>query len=255
MTGDAKKLVQQQFSQNAEAYVTSVTHGRGASLQRIVELTEPKGSEAALDVATAVGHTALALAPRVRRVVGLDLTPAMMVPARRLAAERDIANVEWTIGDVENLPLAGEAFEIVVCRIALHHWPDAAQGIREMARVAKPGGRVVLVDNIVPPDPKLADFVNYYERVRDPSHNRCYPLDELNAIFAHAGLRVTWTETADKPTGFDDWIKRMKTPADNVEELHRLMHTPEAAATIRPEGIGGVLHFHLTEALILARRQ
>ena len=251
----SKKLVQQQFSQNAEAYVTSVTHGRGASLTRIVELTKPDGSEIALDVATAVGHTALALAPHVRRVVGLDLTPAMMVPARRLAADRNIANVEWTIGDVESLPLCDGSFDIVVCRIALHHWPDAARGIREMARVARTGAHVVLVDNIVPSDRALDEFVNHYESVRDPSHNRCYPLDELTAMFERAGLQVTWSETVDKPTAFEDWIKRMATPADKVDELHRLMQTPEAAATIRPEGVEGVLYFHLTEALISARRE
>ena len=252
MSEDAKRLVQEQFSQNAEAYVTSVTHGRGASLQRIVELTQPHHDELALDVATAVGHTALALAPRVDRVIGLDLTPAMMVPARRLAAERNIANVEWTIGDVEDLPLSDESFDIVVCRIALHHWPDAPRGIREMARVAKPHGRVVLVDNVVPPDATLAQFVNHYERVRDPSHHWCYPLDELTAMVGAAGLRVTLTETLDKPTAFDDWVKRMNTPAEQMEELHRLMHSPEAAATIRPEGINGVLYFHLTEAIVSA---
>ncbi len=251
---DSKKLVQQQFSQNAEAYVTSVTHGRGASLGRIVELTQPRGDEIALDVATAVGHTALALAPHVRKVVGLDLTPGMMPVARRLAAERNVSNVEWTIGDVESLPLATESFEVVVCRIALHHWPQAAQGIREMARVAKRGGQVVLVDNVVPPDPQLAEFVNRYERVRDPSHHWCYPLDELTAMFDDAGLRVTFEETLDKPTAFDDWVKRMNTPPDQIAELHRMMQSPEAAATIRPEGIGGVLHFHLTEVIVAAQK-
>ena len=159
---------------------------------------------------------------------------------------------EWTIGDVENLPLSRESFDIVVCRIALHHWPDAPQGIREMARVAKPHARVVLVDNVVPPDPTLAQFVNLYERVRDASHHSCYPLDELTAMFADAGLHVSLTETLDKPTAFDDWVKRMNTPAQYLEELHRLMHSPEAAATIRPEGINGVLYFHLTEAIISA---
>src|SRR5262249_11527922 len=159
-----------------------------------------------LDVATAVGHTAMALAPHVRKVIGLDLTAATLTPARRLAHERNITNAEWMVGDVEALSLASESFEIVVCRIALHHWPNAPQGIREMARVARQGGRVLLVDNVVPPNKHLAEFVNHYERVRDPSHHWCYALDELTAMFERAGLRVQSTETLDKPTAFDEWI-------------------------------------------------
>jgi ubiquinone/menaquinone biosynthesis C-methylase UbiE len=121
MTAELKKLVQQQFSRNAEAYATSVTHGRGPSLGRIVELTRPQRGDRALDVATAAGHTAMALAPHVRRVLGLDLTLAMFVPAQRLAAERGLTNIDWLAGDVEHMPVASESFEIVVCRISLHH--------------------------------------------------------------------------------------------------------------------------------------
>jgi ubiquinone/menaquinone biosynthesis C-methylase UbiE len=252
MTDELKKLVQQQFSRNAEAYATSVTHGRGASLVRIVDLTRPLAVDRALDVATAAGHTALTLAPHVRRVIGFDLTLAMFVPAKRLAAERGLTNIEWLAGDVEHMPVASESFEIVVCRISLHHWPDAARGIHEMARAARPGGRVVLVDNVVPDVPQLAEFVNHFERVRDPSHHRCYPLRELQAMFADAGLRIESTEQMAKPTPFDDWVKRMQVPVPLIAELKNMLQTPEAATTLRPESPDGVLQFYLTEALITA---
>ncbi|MBI1802465.1 MAG: methyltransferase domain-containing protein [Chloroflexi bacterium] len=252
---DTKKLVQRQFTQNAEAYATSVLHGRGASLGRIVELAQPQAGDLALDVATAVGHTAMALAPHTRKVIGLDLTAATLVPAKRLSRERGLSNIEWMVGDVESLPLATAAFDVVVCRIALHHWPNAPQGIREMARVTRRGGRVVLVDNVVPNDRRLADFVNHYERTRDPSHHLCYALDELLAMFAGAGLRQPATETLDKPTPFEDWVKRSSTPPAVVEELRAMLKTPEAAATIRPQVIGGILNFHLTETVIAAVKE
>jgi len=249
---ETKKLVQEQFGRNAEAYATSRMHARGVSLTRVVELTAPRAGDAALDVATAAGHTALALAPHVRRVTGLDLTPQMLVPARRLAGERGAANADWMVGDVENLPLASSAFEIVTCRIALHHWPDAARGLREMARVAKPGARVVLIDNIVPGDPHLSRFVNHFERVRDPSHNICYPLADLAGMMAAAGLRMQSTETLDKPTDFEDWVKRMRVPESPLADLRAMLQSREAAATIRPETIDGVLTFHIAEAILVA---
>jgi ubiquinone/menaquinone biosynthesis C-methylase UbiE len=250
MADELKRLVQQQFSRNAEAYATSVTHGRGASLGRIVELTRPQRGDRALDVATAAGHTAMALAPHVRRVIGLDLTLAMFVPAQRLAAERGLTNIDWLGGDVEHMPVAAEAFEIVVCRISLHHWPDAPRGIHEMARAARPGGRVVLVDNVVPADAHLAEFVNRYERVRDPSHHWCYSLNELQAMLIAAGLRLESTEQSDKPIGFGDWVKRMQVPAPLIADLKLMLQTPEAAATLRPVSPGGALQFYLSEVII-----
>ena len=252
MTDEQKKLVQQQFARNAESYATSLTHGRGASLARAVELARPQSGDRALDVATAAGHTAMALAPHVRSVVGLDLTLAMFVPAARLARERGLTNIHWLAGDVERMPVASASFEIVVCRISLHHWPDAARGIQEMARAARPAGRVVLVDNFVPDDAHLAEFVNHYERVRDPSHHWCYSLNELQAMFVSAGLRIESTEQADKPIGFDDWVKRMQVPIPLIADLKLMLQTPEAAATLRPESHNGVLQFYLSEAIITA---
>jgi ubiquinone/menaquinone biosynthesis C-methylase UbiE len=252
MSTEIKKKVQEQFGQNAEAYATSIVHGRGASLGRIVELAQPRAMDRALDVATAAGHTAMALAPHVRTVVGFDLTAAMFVPARRLAGERGLQNITWLNGDVECMPLATESFDIVVCRISLHHWPDAAQGIREMARVTAHGGRVMLVDNVAPPDRRLAEFVNHYEQVRDPSHNWCYALDALQAMFRQSGLTIETTEVLDKPTGFDDWVQRMSVPAPTIADLKQMLRTPEAAATIRPDTLDGVLRFHLSEAIVAA---
>jgi len=252
MTDEFKKLVQQQFSQNAESYATSATHGRGASLGRVVELTRPQFADRALDVATAAGHTAMALAPHVRSVVGLDLTLAMFVPAARLAGERGLTNIAWLAGDVERMPVASGSFEIVVCRISLHHWPDAARGIQEMTRAARSGGRIVLVDNVVPDDARLAEFVNHYERVRDPSHHGCYSLKELQAMFVAAGLCIESTEQSAKPIDFDDWVQRMQVPIPLIAELQLMLQTPEAAATLRPESPAGVLQFYLSEAIITA---
>ena len=108
-------------------------------------------------------------------------------------------------------------------------------------RVARPGARLVLIDNVVPGDNHLADFVNHFERVRDPSHNVCYPLVELTAMLEAGGLGVRSTELLDKPTDFEDWTKRMRVPDAEMCKLRAMLPSPEAAATIRPETIDGVI--------------
>jgi len=249
-----KARVQAQYGPAAEAYAVSPVHARGASLGRLVELAEVGPDHTVLDVATAAGHTALAVAPLARRVVGVDLTPAMLPVASRLAQERGLTNVEFVEGDAERLPAADETFDRVVCRIALHHFPDPAQAVREMARVLKPGGRVAFVDNIVPPDPAAAAFVNRFETLRDPSHHWLFPLSELVAMFREAGLDVTHVETLDKAMDFHDWTGRMRVPPSLEAELWAMLTTATGISRdfLAPTEQDGRRSFTLHEGIVVA---
>jgi ubiquinone/menaquinone biosynthesis C-methylase UbiE len=161
---EANNLIRQQFGANANKYVTSAVHAQGESLARLVQLTQPQRDWHVLDVSTGAGHTALAFAPHVARVIACDLTPEMLDAARTLASERGIANVEFKPADAHALPFEDGAFDLVTNRIALHHYSDARKAIAEMARVCKRGGIVGLTDNVVPPDKVTAGYVNHFEK-------------------------------------------------------------------------------------------
>ena len=97
----SKQKVQQQFGANAAAYATSPVHAKGYSLTRLVELTQPQAEWQALDVATAAGHTAFAIAPHVAQVTATDLTPEMLTVAAGLAAEKELSNVRFEPAEEE----------------------------------------------------------------------------------------------------------------------------------------------------------
>jgi len=258
-----KDQVRQQFGANAAAYVSSPTHAQGASLARLVELAEPQPAWRALDVATAAGHTALAFAPRVAAVVGLDLTPEMLPHAARLAAERGAANFVWAVGDVDDLPFGDGAFNLVTCRIAPHHFADAGRFLAEAARVLSPGGLLALVDNVVPGSRlrgKRADrerqagaYVNAFEKLRDPSHVRCLSFEEWGDALAAAGLVVEAAETLDKRLTFETWAAR-HTPDMQTRLRAMLLQAPEAARAFLDPRVEGVTTFRLREGLFVARR-
>lgn len=254
--GSTKSLVQSQFGQTAEAYAVSRVHARGASLGRLVELAEVQPRHRVLDVATAAGHTALALAELGASVLGLDLTPEMIEVARRLARERGLTTVEFGLGDAEHLPVADGEFDRVVCRIALHHFPDPGQATREMARALKPGGRLVLVDNIVPPDPEAAAFINRFETLRDPSHHWLFPLSGLVKLFQDAGLRIVHTETLVKPMEFRDWTRRMNVPPALETELWTMLQTSTGLVQrfFDPRVEAGKEQFNLHEGIVVAEK-
>ncbi len=198
MTQEAHSaLIRDQFTRQAVPFSTARAITDAAALQLVIDAAAPGPTDTLLDVACGGGIVVCAFAPCVKHATGIDMTPAMLGQARELAAEKAVANVTWCQGDVAGLPWPDGTFTIVVTRFAVHHFPDPAGVMREMARVCAPGGRVVVVDTCASADPAKAAAFNRLEKLRDPSHVRAMPLAELLGLFRAAGLPgpgVTFTE-------------------------------------------------------------
>ncbi len=254
---DTKDLVKQQYGAHAQGYVTSTVHAQGESLKRLVELIQPEADWRALDVSTGGGHTALAFAPFVREMIASDLTPEMLEVAEKFIQSKGVTNVQFKIADAENLPFGDDEFDLVTNRIALHHYPDARKAIFEMARVLKRGGVLGFTDNTVPPNKQTAGYINHFEKLRDPSHNWCYPVERLTAYFEDAGLVVEQTESnAMKDMEFEAWAERMGCSAETKAELKRLLDTapPEAREFFKPRVEHEKLMFSIRESILIARK-
>ena len=262
-----KSLVQEQFGAHAAAYVTSTVHAKGASLARLVELVKPEPHWQVLDVATGAGHTALAFAPYVARVIASDLTEKMLEQAAKLAAAKGLANVETTLADAEALPFEDAAFDLVTCRIAPHHFPDIPTFVSEVQRVLKSGGTFALADNIEPDAESTPGFVpielrdaaliyNTFERIRDPSHSRCLGMTEWSELIEEAGLRIVHKERTPKEMEFEQWATRMGCTGATLERLRSILleASPALKAFLKPRLLNDVLSFTLDEAIIIARK-
>lgn len=255
-TVNKKAQVQEFFGAHAPAYTTSTVHAHGPSLERLLTQVAPQGHERVLDVATGTGHTALSLAPHVRYVVGLDLTPAMLAEACALASKRGLDKVRFCLGDSERLPFASNSFDVVTCRVAPHHFPDVASAMREMARVCRPGGCIAIVDNITPEDADACAYINAWETLRDPSHHWAYPLSQWRLFFQQAALRLEYEEVVPKPMHFESWATRMGVGDTVVAEVRRLLFDapPLPRQRLNPRLEGTEAYFDLTEALFIARK-
>lgn len=247
-----------QFSATAERYADSPRHAAGGDLARLVELAALRGDEHVLDVATGAGHTALAFAPNVKDVVASDLTPRMLEVAQDLAAKRGVDNVRFVQAQAEALPFAGASFDIVTCRVAPHHFADARAFVREVARVLLPSGLFLLDDQMAPEDPELDEFVNKFERWRDPSHVRAYTPAEWREWIEAAGLHVERVEDVERDSyDFADWTERAQMPAAERAALERwLLAAPERCAEffrIKADS-GRVRSLRACFAIIVARR-
>lgn len=139
----------------------------------------PSGDEHALDAGTGAGTLALALAPLVRDVVGVDIVPELLERARAGAPD----NVTFVEGDVTNLPFEPGSFDLSCSRRTLHHIARPERAVAELTRVTAPGGRVFVDDQIAPVDPLVALELDRFERARDPSHTRTLPDTDLRSLF------------------------------------------------------------------------
>jgi SAM-dependent methyltransferase len=196
-------LIRDQFTRQAAPFSTAAPIADEGALKLIVEAAEAGPDDTVLDVACGGGIVVCGFAPHVRHATGIDMTPAMLERARRLAAEKGLANVSWREGDVTHLPFPDGAFTIVVTRFAVHHFPDPRAVFAEMVRVCAPRGRLVVVDTCASADPGKAAEFNRLELLRDPSHVRALPLTELKGLFRAAGLgepSAGFTELRDTVT-------------------------------------------------------
>jgi ubiquinone/menaquinone biosynthesis C-methylase UbiE len=181
-------LILDQFTRQATVFSTAPAITDEDALQMIVQAARPSLSDRLLDVACGPGLVVCAFAPHIQTATGIDVTPAMLERARKLAADKGLANVAWRQGDVYALPCADASFTIVTTRFSVHHFLDPAAVLREMVRVCAPGGRIVVVDDYASEDPAKAAAFNRLEKLRDPSHARCLTLTELEGLFSAAGL-------------------------------------------------------------------
>jgi ubiquinone/menaquinone biosynthesis C-methylase UbiE len=210
-------LPQTVFGQRAAFYTTSSVHKDKAVLDRVVELAQPKPTDIVLDVATGTGHTAFAFALHVKSVIATDITPEMLVEGGRMKDEGGITNVEFQLGDAHDLPFEDATFDIVTCRRAAHHFVDITQALREMRRVLRPGGRLVIDDRSVPEDDFVDVTMNRLDVLHDRSHVREYRPSEWGYLLQEAGCTIVIIEPYTKHRPLSAFTE--KADPDDVREI------------------------------------
>jgi ubiquinone/menaquinone biosynthesis C-methylase UbiE len=249
----SKTLVQEQFGKTAASYLTSAPHARGASLERLIALTAPQKNWRALDVATGGGHVAYTFAPHVERMWATDITQEMLDMVRAEAKKRGLSNVRTAYAKAEALPFEDASFDLVSCRIAPHHFDSIPDFLDEVHRVLKPNGLFALVDNVVPAG-SVGDYVNAFERFRDPSHLRAWTMDEWRAALKAHGFAVAHEEQMSKQMEFKSWAARHDGNMQNFLRAMLALATPEVKDVLEPKGAGADLTFRLCEGLFIAKR-
>lgn len=218
---DIKKDIQEQFGKNAASYVSSPIHKDGKDLVKMVGMADVNGQDVLLDIATGGGHTANSFASLVKKVTAVDLTTEMLIAAENFIKGNGHLNVEFVQGDAEQLPFSDDAFDIVTCRIAPHHFPNVDLFIKEVYRVLKSKGQFLLNDNVVPEKQEFDQFYNTIEKMRDYSHFRAWKKSEWIQKLEDSGLEIFEWHRFEKTFLFDSWCSNMKLSEPEKNHLTR----------------------------------
>jgi ubiquinone/menaquinone biosynthesis C-methylase UbiE len=209
-----------QFTRQAVPFSTAPAIRNEEALNRIVQWAEAGPEDTVLDVACGPGLLACAFARVVKHATGVDMTPAMLEQARKLQQEKGLTNVTWQPGDVYSLPFPPAQFSIVSSRFAFHHLQDPLAALQEMKRVCKPGGRIVVAD--MSPLPAKAAALNAAEKLRDPSHVRALPVDELRGLFEQAELATPKITSYRMEGELEDLLARSFPDEGDAERLRKI---------------------------------
>lgn len=239
MGSEHKEQILDQFTRQAVPFATAAAIRNEDALNRIVQMAQAGPDDTVLDVACGPGLLACAFARVARHVTGIDLTPAMLEQARALQRRQGLENLTWQEGDVLPLPYEDASFSIVSARFAFHHFLDPLAVLKEMQRVCRPGGRVVVADSA--PAADKADAFNRMERLRDPSHVRALPPEEHRALFAEAGLPAPRVQPDLSPGDVESLLARSfprEGDADRIRKIfaESLEHDDLGMAVVRTDG-------------------
>ena len=211
--------VERFFGAYARGYSKSQSHAHGADLASLLGALGPKTSDVALDVATGTGFTAVALAPLLSWVTGIDVTPEMLEEAKRLASSEGLTNIAFELGDALDIKADDESFDIVTTRRATHHFADVPRFIREAKRVLKPGGRLGIVD-MSPPE-GAESFSNRIEKLRDSSHVEAFTPNKWRSMVSEAGLEPLSSQVIDEQVSFEKWLSPVRLGGPEESSIRR----------------------------------
>jgi ubiquinone/menaquinone biosynthesis C-methylase UbiE len=210
------------FSVNAREYSKSKSHSQGSDLVALMNMLQPRPDMNCLDMATGTGFTAMELARRCGKVTAADATEEMLSEAVKNATEAGYTGIEFMERMVESTGLESGLYDVVTCRRAAHHFFDKGAFLREVMRVLKPGGKLGLVDMVVP-EADNSDLLNRIERIRDSSHVGAEKISNWVHFASAAGFRIIETRETQEEYSMEAWMAPVSTSGEAFKQVKEVL--------------------------------
>ncbi len=248
---DYHETIRDPFTQKADDYARMISgNASDQSLRILLERLPISRADAVLDAACGPGLLAAALAGVAGRVIGIDLTPEMILKARELQAQKGLANLEWVVGDATKLPFQDGCFEWVVSRFSLHHFQKPVALVKEMMRVLKPNGGLAVIDPATKEENNEA--FNFMEKLRDPSHVRALTVSELRDLGKKIKLRNISLDFYGLEMELESQLTASRSQPGNIEKIRELFNENLRFDKLGVQArlAGGLIYFNYPVAVL-----
>lgn len=241
--------IQKSFTKQAKNFETkSMNFTREEYLEHMVSRADPQRTDTVLEVAAGTCICGRSFAPFVKNVTCIDMTPAMPAVGKDQAEKQGLCNIDFVQGDAEKLPFSDNSFDIVISRLAFHHFPDPKRCFSEMARVLKAGGKLVVID-MEAAEEALRNTEDEIETLRDPSHMRNLSRAEFAEMFRDDHLTLTTIDRTEIPVSLSAWLALTKTSGEISADIRKRL-----ADEIKGHGLTGFKPYKRNEEIYFAQR-
>ncbi len=217
------EIVKRQFDKQAQNFSGwSVTKNKEYQ-EAYFSFCEISSQDTLLDFACGTGDYAIAAAPRVKYVYGVDISKGMIEIAKNQAKQVNVKNVSFLCNPVESTPFEEESFSIIICRSAFHHFNEYAGIFDEMLRCCQTKGRISIQDIVAYPDEKTDKFFEEFEREVDISHNKTMSKEFIKTLFRQRNIKIKKTFEIEVDLHLQDYLGHARQSEESKSRISKLL--------------------------------
>lgn len=210
------------FDKQAEEYEESKYINQKNSILQLINKGYPYKEKRVLDLGAGTGFVSREISKFAKEVYAVDISGLMIKKIEILNQENNLKNVIPVKGDAHNLKFEDNFFDTVITRLTFHHLKDVKKALKEIKRVLKNFGELIIVDIITSEKDDEAELQNSFDKIRDFSHNKFLKLNELKKSIKEENFYNVEIDIWKEERVFKDWIKLAKYK-DEGEVLFNLM--------------------------------
>lgn len=231
MRDERLRLIEEEFQRAAAGFAERTT-GRFDRMD-VVGFSRVALDETVVEIGAGTGNFLSLFEGHARQLIALDLTAGMLEQARLRHP-----SLSLMIGDGNRLPFASRSLDLVASAQALHHVFEPVPFVREMRRVCKDSGRVLIVDQTATESYEQIAFMNQLEAIRDPSHAASRPPSAFRAIVMAAGLEITDERSFEDQSRFSEWMWPGEFPQERIDRTRDFIERfgAETGMDFEPDG-------------------
>ena len=217
----------ERFDKIANQYLTSEVHQMSETMKLAHEISIDWDIKNLCDVACGAGHFGLSFRNITDNITAVDPSKNMLNISKKAAEEKGITTYRIINSFAEELDLDNDKFDLVISRLAPHHFTNIQKSIDEMFRITKPSGHVIVIDLAGYIDPDIDNFNHRLEILHDPTHVKSYNSNEWITFFEESNfnnIRIFENQCESKSgVSVERWCQIANSGIHAEEEIRKLL--------------------------------